>query len=61
MVRASVGKKGVKKGGVVGGLQSTADSEEWGRRKANAETLRTPRFAEVLGRRVNSLQEAISL
>jgi hypothetical protein len=56
--RASVGRKGVRKKEVAGSLQSTADtfgklragSEERGRRKANAETLRTLRFAEVFGR-----------
>jgi hypothetical protein len=67
--RASVGRKGVRREGVAGGPQSTADpfgklragSEEWGRRKVNAETLRTQRFAEVLERGESSLQEAISL
>jgi hypothetical protein len=60
-VYASLGRKGVRKAGVTGGLQSTADRADRGRRKANAETLRMQRFAEVLGRRESSLQEAMSL
>jgi hypothetical protein len=49
-IRASVGRKGVRRTEVAGSLQPTADSQERGRREANAETLRTQRFAEVLRR-----------
>jgi hypothetical protein len=48
--RASVGKKRVRKTVVARSLKSKADDQEHGRKKANVETLRTQRFAEVLGR-----------
>jgi hypothetical protein len=41
--RASVEGKGVRKTDPAGSLRSTADSQERGRKKANAETLRAPR------------------